>query len=210
MIEPACREATASTQDLQHVARLAEAAARGLFATLLGPGWAAIFASVARHPGHDLSHDKARFLIVHGEVAGLMAGYSTTLKKAEGDRSSWLMARYGWPQLPRLIVHGLPRLPLLRWHDDLPANAFYVAFLALYPAYRGRGLSRPLLDIAHRQARAEGCAQLALDVATDNPAAIAAYHSYGFRITGTSPVVRAAGVEASLHRMACPLNQEPY
>jgi ribosomal protein S18 acetylase RimI-like enzyme len=210
MIEPACREATASTQDLQHVALLAETAARGLFAALLGPGWATIFANVARHPGHDLSHDKAHFLTVEGEVAGLMSGYSAAQKQAEGNRSMWLMARYGWPQLPRLIVHGLPRLPLMRWHDDLPADAFYIALLALYPAYRRRGLSRPLLDIAHQQAQIEGCAQVALDVATDNPAAIAAYRSYGFRITGTSPVVRVAGTRAAVHRMIYPINQEPH
>lgn len=62
------------------------------------------------------------------------------------------------------------------------------------PAYRGRGLSRLLLDRIVAGARAEG-RRLRLDVAQDNEVARAAYLAYGFVPTGETEPIRPGATE---------------
>jgi len=50
-----------------------------------------------------------------------------------------------------------------------------------------RGLGRTLLEAAEAAARRHGCLYLRLEVREDNPAAIAVYHSAGYRRFGEYP-----------------------
>ena len=59
--------------------------------------------------------------------------------------------------------------PLLNIHD-----------LAVLPGHRGRGVGRALLTGAERDARAEGCCKLTLEVLEDNLPARGLYEAFGF------------------------------
>ncbi len=57
----------------------------------------------------------------------------------------------------------------------------YVQRLAVRPAARRRGLARVLITDALQWMRRRGCATALVNTALDNRAAIALYHSFGFR-----------------------------
>ena len=60
--------------------------------------------------------------------------------------------------------------PLINVHD-----------LVVHTEYRGRGLSRQLLEYVEREAARRGCCKLTLEVLSENRVAISAYASYGFK-----------------------------
>lgn len=53
--------------------------------------------------------------------------------------------------------------------------------IAVHPEFRGRGLSRKLMDRLSETAREQGAEAVTLEVRTSNRAAIELYKSYGFR-----------------------------
>jgi ribosomal protein S18 acetylase RimI-like enzyme len=60
-------------------------------------------------------------------------------------------------------------MPLVNVHD-----------IAVLPPFRGRGLSRRMLDCVERLARERGCCKLTLEVLSGNDVAQAAYRNFGF------------------------------
>jgi ribosomal protein S18 acetylase RimI-like enzyme len=60
--------------------------------------------------------------------------------------------------------------PLINIHD-----------LSVLPAYRGRGISRRLLDFVAEAARARGCCKVTLEVLENNHRARGVYEAAGFR-----------------------------
>lgn len=56
--------------------------------------------------------------------------------------------------------------------------------IAVDPSARRQGLGRQLLDAFAGQARAQGAVSAFLEVAADNPGAIALYEAAGWRVTG--------------------------
>jgi [ribosomal protein S18]-alanine N-acetyltransferase len=67
--------------------------------------------------------------------------------------------------------------------------------LGVAPAYRRQGIARVLLVDFFARARAVGATRVVLEVAADNPPALALYQSLGFERLGTRPNYyrRAAG-----------------
>jgi ribosomal-protein-alanine N-acetyltransferase len=57
--------------------------------------------------------------------------------------------------------------------------------IAVAPSRAGNGLGRALLEAAEERAAARGCAELRLEVRTDNAAAIALYERSGYHRLGT-------------------------
>lgn len=64
------------------------------------------------------------------------------------------------------------------------ADEAEVLTLATAPAHRRRGIGRCLLETAARAVADRGAARLFLEVAADNPGAIALYEGYGFEQVG--------------------------
>lgn len=196
------RPATPSGEDGDHFATLAEMAAHGQFEWLMGRRWRAVLLRIVVEPSHELSYENARFAEVDGQVAGLLAGYATEQRALP----TWqplerVFLRHALWQLPRIVLMGLSMLPLLRWSEYVPAGAYYITLVAVYAEFRGRGVSQRLLGAASQTALEWGCTSLALDVATDNDTAIAAYTRYGLTVEGTSPTVTGKGRHIALHRM---------
>ena len=62
-----------------------------------------------------------------------------------------------------------------------------VSNVAVHPAYRGRGISRKMLDVLMREARADGVQAFTLEVRAGNAVAVNLYESLGFRTEGVRP-----------------------
>ena len=107
----------------------------------------------------------------------------------------------GWG-LPRFIFMMLLMGDLLSFAgENLADDDFYITFVALYPPFRGRGLSKALLAHAEESARRDGCKRLALDVDAKNAIAIAAYERVGFRQITASAMKELDGETVQLLRM---------
>lgn len=94
-------------------------------------------------------------------------------------------------RLGRYHIH--PELSVAAYIDGEPAGFVMIGWreiggkklawnggTGVASAFRGRGLSKPLLSEAVRRVRAAGADRLSLEVRTDNDRAIAAYRSQGF------------------------------
>ena len=62
-----------------------------------------------------------------------------------------------------------------------------ISNVAVHPAYRGRGISRKMLDVLMREARADGVQAFTLEVRAGNVIAVNLYESLGFRTEGVRP-----------------------
>jgi ribosomal-protein-alanine N-acetyltransferase len=62
-----------------------------------------------------------------------------------------------------------------------------ISNVAVHPAYRGRGISRKMLDVLMREARADGVQAFTLEVRAGNAVAVNLYESLGFRTEGVRP-----------------------
>ena len=62
-----------------------------------------------------------------------------------------------------------------------------ISNVAVHPAYRDRGISRKMLDVLMREARADGVQAFTLEVRAGNVIAVNLYESLGFRTEGVRP-----------------------
>ena len=190
-----------TVEDAAHFVKLAQMAGDNIFSEMLGsraePALRAMFA----RDDNDYSFRHATFLALDDQVAGLLQGFAA--REARGSRTTWLTLRYAAWQLPRLLIVGSLMSDLLDFiASDLAGDDFYIQFVAVYPAFRGRGLSRVLLNKAAELALEHRCARLALDVDSRNRVAIGAYHKAGFIQIAESKTISHAGENISLLRLA--------
>jgi len=68
-------------------------------------------------------------------------------------------------------------------------NSYYISGMALFAAFRGRGIGTLLLELAERKTFDLGLSQLSLIVFEQNAGARRLYERYGFRETAREPVV---------------------
>ncbi len=62
-----------------------------------------------------------------------------------------------------------------------------ISNVAVHPDYRGQGISRSMLNVLMREARAEGVQAFTLEVRAGNDIAVKLYESLGFRTEGVRP-----------------------
>ncbi len=200
------KPAQPNPEEAAHFARLAQIAGDNVFSILFGSRAEAVLRSMFMRRDNDSSHSHARFLLEGEAIAGLLHGYSAPQARAFANRSTWLYLRYAGWQLPRFLASIVLMGDLLDFiAKDLDERDFYIAMLALYPEYRGRGYGRALLDEAEGLAAEAGCARLALDVDERNTVARAVYARYGFVEIAQSKKVTEKGERWGLLRLAKPL-----
>ncbi len=76
--------------------------------------------------------------------------------------------------------------PYSRLEED---NSYYICGMAVFPEHRGRGIGHRLLDLAEKNARANGFAKLSLIVFEQNEGAKRLYDRTGYRETARQAVV---------------------
>ncbi len=62
-----------------------------------------------------------------------------------------------------------------------------ISNVAVHPSYRGRGISRKMLEVLMREAREDGVQAFTLEVRAGNEIAVNLYESLGFRTEGIRP-----------------------
>lgn len=193
--------ANASTIHAQHFIRLAQMAGDDIFTTLLGNRAAPALEAMFLREDNDFSFRHTTLLSDGAAIAGMLHGCSA--REANDKRTSWLFLRHAGWQLPRLLAIGLMLGPILDFvGSNLDDDDFYISFLAIDPAYRGRGLSQILLEHARRLTLESRCTRLTLDVDERNHIAIGAYHKAGFVRVAASKRIRQGGDHWGLLRLA--------
>lgn len=167
----------ATPADAPHLARFAMLAGEGLpgtiWAAMAGPGETPldVGARRARRDAGDFSWRNAVLAEVGGGVAAGIVTYRT-------------------PDAP-VPLDALPEaFRNLQALENLAPGGQCVNVLAVYPAFRRRGLARALLAEAARRA---GPAELALIVADRNRPALDLYRAEGFAERARLPLVRPPG-----------------
>ncbi|MCU0910793.1 MAG: GNAT family N-acetyltransferase [Rhodobacteraceae bacterium] len=167
----------ARRDDADDLARLVDMAGEGLprrfWRDMAAPGadlWAFGAARAARDEGA-FSWRNAHLAESDGEVAGGLVTYRVA-------------------EVPEPL-DGLPPAvrPLQALENRVPGTQ-YVNVLAVYRAFRGRGIGRALLALA---AASAGPAGLSIIVADRNRPALALYLSEGYREMARLPIVRPEG-----------------
>jgi ribosomal protein S18 acetylase RimI-like enzyme len=201
------RPAQSNAADAAAFAELADMASGGLFSGIFGSRTLPYLRGSFLQEANDNSYQCAHFVTVESQIAGLLSGYSEAQKQTNSRRSNRLFLRHvAWGLIPT-IVRGFPMLPVLGFLNHLPAETYYVQFVAVYPAFRGRGLSTMLLKYADERVRSLGCKAVALDVERHNQVAINAYLKHGMNQVGASPVVKLGGHDVGLYRMQKSLHE---
>jgi ribosomal protein S18 acetylase RimI-like enzyme len=132
-------------------------------------------------------------------TVGMVLGYAGPEKAREDPATGLgLLAALG----PRMLGRLGPLLALQRTIGRLERDEWYVSNLAVFPADRGRGVGRLLMEAAEsRAAGCRDCARVVLDVETDHALAISFYTSLGYAVVKESPPVRVEGRSFRFLRM---------
>ncbi len=185
-----------------HFAKLAEIASDDFFSVLFGSRANAVLEAMFLLPRNDNSHKHTTFLLDDEAIAGMLQAYSAREARAR----AWLYLRFARWQALRALAVALRVSRLLDFvGGNLAPNDFYIAMLALYPAYRGRGCGKRLLQEAEGLAQARGCTRLTLDVEAGNEVARGVYAAAGFQQIDASDEVRLGGEVFRLLRLAKPV-----
>lgn len=177
-----------ATPHLAHAyADLAMMAGGRWWATMMGPRGHAVMAALYLQSNTLYSSDKVIFSVVGQIVRGMINGFSAAQDQAmNAATDAALLKALGWRSWRLLRGSAWFALRGVRF-ETRNVGDFYIQGLAVYPDYRGLGISHMLLDAMARRAWALQCNQLVLDVALDNATAIAAYERYGFVMTRQTP-----------------------
>jgi ribosomal protein S18 acetylase RimI-like enzyme len=172
----------ARQQDAAPLARLIDIAGEGiptyLWAQAAEAGETALEVGVRRAAREEggFSYRNAFVDEVEGQVAGMLLGYRQPDPYDPGDLSD----------LPAVVR---PMVEL----EALAPGSWYVNALAVFPAFRGRGLGSGLLALAVRLAGESGARALSVIVAAENAPARALYERNGYRAAARRPVVAFSG-----------------
>ena len=181
----------ANSNHAMRFAELAQMAGDNIFTEFFGHRANAVLEAMYLQADNQNSHIHSTFLQADAAIAGMLHAYSATAARSLALRSNWLYLKYARLQIFRLlavVIHLRHILDFLG--ENLADGDFYIAFLAIYPAQRGRGHSKTLLNHASQLARQAGCSRLTLDVDERNTIARAAYRRAGFEQVGESKKVR--------------------
>lgn len=191
-----------------HFAGLAQIASDDFFTVLFGSRANAALEAMFLLPHNDNSHSHTTFLLHDEAIAGMLHAYPASDAKARAWRTAWLYLRFARWQALRALAVGIRLSGIVDFiGGNLQPEDFYIAMLALYPACRGRGYGKRLLQEAERLAQAGGCTRLTLDVEAGNTVARGVYAAAGFRQIDASDEVRLGGEAFRLLRLAKPVER---
>ena len=181
--------ANASEDHAEHFYRLAQMAGDELYTVLFGARARAVLHAMFKLGQNEFSYRHTRFLLVEGEIAGMIHGFRAEAAQAHSARTLWLMLGCSRLQLFRFLASSIMLRDIVGFTGARVLGDFYILFVAILPRYRGQGYSRTLLAEAERLAAEQNCDRLALDVDERNAVARAAYKRAGYELIGASKKV---------------------
>ena len=125
------------------------------------------------------SFEHTYFMEVNGKKAGMLLSYDWKIKKQENVRTGLLLFKFLRFNMPRKIWM------LIKFNQkigNLPKDTYYISNLAVHPEFRGKGLSKKLMNFAENKARNKKVRILILDVEQENITAVNLYKKLGYNI----------------------------
>lgn len=119
--------------------------------------------------------------VVQGAIGMFPGRDHEAMNRNVGRHILDIMGITGYGALPKMILRGR----MGRRMPPLGDDELYIEALAVYPEYRGRGLSSALLKYAFEESARLGLPLLSLYAEINNQNAIAIYRSKGFRVADT-------------------------
>jgi len=157
------------------------------------------------YPQHAFSYEHTQVVEMQGQPVGLMISYPGNLKRQADEKVHQVMARLlPLLKLPKILVN---LADLTRIKQDVAAHDYYILGLSVLPEFRHQGLGAYLLTQAERQAQANQCRELCLDVTYTNLDARKLFERANYRVTcsKTTPRFEQMTRAGGLHRMVKPL-----
>lgn len=167
----------AGSGDAREIARLA---------LLAGDGIPAYFWAAAKAPEQSLEDYGAQKAV---RSEGNFACRNAWLAEWKGQVAGMLLG-YRLEAVDDADLSALPAFirPLIELEARVPGS-FYLNMLAVYPAYRGRGIGRALLRHVDTLAAAAGCTLSSVEVFEGNAGAHRLYRDQGFTLHDWRDVV---------------------
>jgi ribosomal protein S18 acetylase RimI-like enzyme len=151
----------------------------GVYQTGLGSAerGAQVLSDYFKNPGNRFSYEFSRVACLQGNVTGLLLAFPGILF-AKVNRRALL-------QMPRVyslgeIIEFFRRAFILKDEEEVARDEYYIAHLAVIPAYRRKGIGRRMLQYAQEQALQAGLHKLSLMAELENQGALALYEGFGF------------------------------
>jgi ribosomal protein S18 acetylase RimI-like enzyme len=159
-----------------------------------------VLREIFSQPGNRFSHDRATLGVQGNEVAALLVAFPGN----EIAGRNWAFLRqspsiYGVRKYLRLLVNFIMGFTAKECEND----EFYIAHLAVTPAFRNKGIARALLQEAEKQAAGSGLRKVSLLVEIGNTLAIMLYQAVGYTIIHTieTPKLEKRFHSPGYHRM---------
>ncbi len=168
----------ARKDECRTIAQLYSAASDGvadyIWTGLASPGEDILDVGARRYAREDIdfSYQNVTVAMLGERIIGMMAAYAMRPRERAADESDSDVD-------PVLLPYFKLEQP----------NSYYISGMALFPAYRGKGIGTRLLALAAEQARARNLTQLSLIVFEQNTGAKHLYERCGFREITREPVV---------------------
>ncbi len=154
-----------------------------------------------REPSHAFSYEFAQVLEVDDQLAGIVLGYPSEVKRRAEANVQGIMAHI-------VPLHRVPRIlgnlaDLSRIKQDIDADTYFLLSLCIAPEFRDRGLGSALLQDTEFGAQELGCKTMALDLAYTNDRALQLFERLGYEITCSKTSQRFANMTdaGGLHRL---------
>ena len=145
------------------------------------------------------SFEHSYFIELNGKIAGMALLYSYEEKKREYSRTFLLGLKYlKWHFFAQLS----PFLKSERIMAQITEGDCYLAFIAVYPEFRGRGLGTKLLGVIEEEAKRIGSRRVALDVEISDEGAIKLYKRLGYDIERKAPIFKIKDKNFELFNMS--------
>jgi len=196
----AIRPASPTREDGLRFAHYVDIASEGKFRLLLGRRASEILGTAFQEPKHNLSYENTLFAKLGGEIVGMATGYTAQRHCEANDRA--LMRAAGRSKLRIACMFALAA-PVFRFLHTYEEGDFYVEFLAVDEAHRGKGIGSKLIEAMQERALAAGSIHFAIDVAGRNESARRLYERHGFTTINRWPKTRL--VRPNILRMRKPL-----
>ena len=162
-------------------------AAEGGFRLLFGPRFEEIVAAAFAQKDHHLSYESTVFAEAGGAIVGMASGY--TAEQFQGFSKNVLRLVAG-RSAGRVACASALISPKLRFTHMYEEGDFYIQFLAVDEACRGKGIGSALIKAMEAQARRSESVRFVIDVSARNDGARRLYERGGFVVHARWPRLR--------------------
>ncbi len=129
------------------------------------------------------SHRFSTVAELEGEVAGLVLGFDGWQRHRHSLLNDfYVLTRYTPPKIIWMLYRDFH---VKKFIKRIPHGSYYIAHLAVLPAFQHHGVGHVLLKQVVEKARSSGYASCSLDASANNTVAVSLYQELGFAITKT-------------------------